>query len=84
MVDRGTISRTLEKVIRTWDWSSTWGWGYPLMAMTAVRFGRVEQAVDILLMNERKNAYLPNGTITNGIRCQFICPGMAVCFTQRP
>jgi len=31
------------------------------MAMTAARLGKPEKAIDILLMDEPKNIYLPNG-----------------------
>jgi protein-glucosylgalactosylhydroxylysine glucosidase len=61
MVNRNIMSRTLEKVLKVWDWNSTWGWDYPMTAMTAARLGQGEQAVDILLMSERKNSFLSNG-----------------------
>ena len=44
--------------MQSWDWSSTWGWDYPLMAMTAARCGEPELAVDVLLMDVPKNRYL--------------------------
>ncbi len=61
MVNRAAMRRTLKKVLQVWNWPSTWGWDYPLMAMTAARLGMGEHAVDILLMDESKNRYLPNG-----------------------
>ncbi len=61
MVNRNTMRRTLEKVLKVWNWPSTWGWDYPLMAMTAARLGLGQQAIDILLMKEEKNTFLPNG-----------------------
>jgi len=33
--DRETMRRTLKKVMKEWDWPETWGWDYPMMAMTA-------------------------------------------------
>ncbi|MCL2595783.1 MAG: hypothetical protein FWD83_09720, partial [Promicromonosporaceae bacterium] len=45
----------------SWDWESTWGWDYPVGAMTAARLGRPADAVDWLLLAAGKNEYLPNG-----------------------
>jgi hypothetical protein len=60
-VDLPTMNRTLDHVLTHWDWPSTWGWDYPLMAMTAARLGRPEDAVKALLLEAPKNRYLPNG-----------------------
>jgi len=61
MVDRETMRRTLHKILGDWDWNNTWGWDYPMMAMTAARLGEGETAVEALLMDKSKNHYLPNG-----------------------
>lgn len=58
---RETMRRTLRKVMESWKWEDTWGWDYPMVAMTAARLGEGELAVDALLMNTAKNRYLPNG-----------------------
>ena len=47
--------------MNNWDWESTWGWDYPLIAMTAARLGEPELAVEALLTDVTKNTYLPNG-----------------------
>jgi hypothetical protein len=60
-VDRETMRRTLHKVMREWNWDETWGWDYPMTAMTAARLGETKIAVDALLMQTPKNRYLPNG-----------------------
>jgi hypothetical protein len=60
-VDRETMRRTLKKIIAGWDWNNTWGWDYPMMAMTAARLGEGELAIQSLLMDKNKNHYLPNG-----------------------
>ncbi|HWW74122.1 MAG TPA: hypothetical protein VNZ44_01930, partial [Pyrinomonadaceae bacterium] len=39
----------------------TWGWDYPMTAMTAARLGDGRAAVDALLLETPKNRYLPNG-----------------------
>ncbi|MFC0212972.1 glycoside hydrolase family 65 [Paenibacillus chartarius] len=61
MTDRETMRRTFDAVMQRWNWDATWGWDYPLTAMTAARLGKPEAAVDILLMDKTTNTYLPNG-----------------------
>ncbi|MDB4889614.1 MAG: hypothetical protein JWL61_1469, partial [Gemmatimonadetes bacterium] len=60
-VDRAAMRRTLDRVMTDWQWSDTWGWDYPLVAMTAARVGEPEVAIDALLMDTPKNRYHPNG-----------------------
>ena len=60
-VNRETMRRTLRKVMKAWQWDKTWGWDYPLTAMTAARLGETKLAVDALLMETEKNRYLSNG-----------------------
>jgi hypothetical protein len=61
LADRETMRRTLRRVVDTWQWDQTWGWDYPLAAMTAARVGEPSLAIDLLLMETPKNRYLPNG-----------------------
>ena len=61
ILDRRLMEATLLDVHREWEWGTTWGWDYPMMAMTAARVGRPDLAVQSLLVNESKNTYLPNG-----------------------
>lgn len=60
-VDRETMRRTLKKVLEVWKWEDTWGWDYPMTAMTAARLGEGKIAVDALLLDTPKNVYLPSG-----------------------
>lgn len=60
-VDGETMRRTLKRVMKEWQWDTTWGWDYPLTAMTAARLGETKIAMDALLLNAEKNRYLPNG-----------------------
>jgi hypothetical protein len=60
-VDRETMRRTLKRVMKEWQWDKTWGWDYPLTAMTAARLGETKIAIDALLLETEKNRYLPNG-----------------------
>jgi len=60
-VDPETMRRTLLKAMKEWRWDETWGWDYPLTALTAARLGEKKIAVEALLMKTEKNRYLPNG-----------------------
>ena len=59
--DPETMRRTLHKVLGEWRWADTWGWDFPMAAMTAVRLGEPETAVDCLFLDSPKNAWLANG-----------------------
>lgn len=48
-VDVPTMGRTLERVHREWKLHETWGWDFPMLAMSAARLGQPEQAVNYLL-----------------------------------
>ena len=60
-INRTVMRETLKHVVRSWQWDRTWGWDYPLTAMTAARLGEPQVAVDALLMSTEKNRYLLNG-----------------------
>ncbi|MEV4112710.1 hypothetical protein [Nonomuraea sp. NPDC049695] len=61
LIDPAVMEATLLYVRDHWDWNSAWGWDFPVMAMTATRLGRPDLAIDALLMDTGKNAYLPTG-----------------------
>lgn len=61
LVDRNTMRKTFDKVMETWHWDRTWGWDFPMAAMTAARLGEPEKAVDALLLDTPRNTYLANG-----------------------
>jgi hypothetical protein len=61
MVDRETMRRTLKKVMKEWNWPETWGWDYPMTAMTAARLGEPAVAIDALMQDTPKNHYAANG-----------------------
>jgi hypothetical protein len=55
-VDRATMGRTLDAVLKEWDsQTKIWGWDYPMIAMTAARLGEPKKAVDILLKSDSPN-----------------------------
>ena len=61
MVDKETMRRTLKKVMKEWTWADTWGWDYPMTAMTAAKLGETEIAIDALLLETPKNGYVESG-----------------------
>lgn len=61
LIDAGTMRATLKDVLADWDWPSTWGWDFPVLAMSAARLGEPELAVQALAMTVPKNEFLPNG-----------------------
>jgi hypothetical protein len=75
LIDPDTMRRTLDNVMRTWDWPSTWGWDYPMLAMTAARLGEPEKAVDALFIESPKNRYLANGHNYQSARLPLYLPG---------
>lgn len=60
-VDKETMRRTLARVMKDWRWPDTWGWDFPMTAMTAARLGEPETAIDALFIDSPKNEWLPNG-----------------------
>ena len=61
LIDERTMHATLTNVFQTWEWPTTWGWDYPVIAMTAARVGEPERAIDALFLDTPKNRYLANG-----------------------
>jgi len=60
-VDRETLKRTMDWIWERWNWADTWGWDYPMLAMTAARLGEPQRAVNALLLDTPKNVYRLNG-----------------------
>lgn len=60
-IDRKVMERTLHRVLECWNYQTLWGWDFAMMAMTAVRLGKPELAIEILLKDTPKNCYLKNG-----------------------
>ncbi len=61
LVDHAVMQKTLDYVLTQWPRDDMWGWDYPMMAMTAARLGRPDQAINALLLDTSKNHYLANG-----------------------
>ena len=60
-VDAATMQRTLVAVQQHWDLRQTWGWDFPLMAMTATRLHEPQKAVDLLLYDAPNNHFGATG-----------------------
>ena len=60
-VDRETMRRTVGWIWDHWNWADTWGWDYPMLAMTAARLDEPSRAIDALLLDTPKNVYRVNG-----------------------
>ncbi|EDY81606.1 hypothetical protein VDG1235_1224 [Verrucomicrobiia bacterium DG1235] len=74
-VDDQRLRQTLVHVLETYDWQHTWGWDYPMIAMTAARLGEPELAIQALLLDVPKNTYLPNGHNYQDDRLRLYLPG---------
>lgn len=74
-VDRGTMEETFDWIWKNWAWQDTWGWDFPMTAMTATRLGLPDKAIDALLMNITTNTYLRNGHNFQDGRLRLYLPG---------
>jgi hypothetical protein len=74
-VDTAIVLKTFAEIFHRWNWESTWGWDYPLMAMTATRLNKPEMAIEVLLMDTQKNTYLVNGHNYQDKRLRLYLPG---------
>lgn len=75
LVGEGVARATLDDVLGDWDWATTWGWDYPMIAMTAARLQDPATAVDALLMAAAKNEHGPNGHNRQDDRLPAYLPG---------
>ncbi len=56
-IDPVAMRRTFEAVEQNWDVRQTWGWDFPMMAMTAARLGEPQKAVDWLFADLKNNQW---------------------------
>ena len=75
MVDTAVMSRTYDLVKKVWHWEHTWGWDFPMAAMTATRLGKRQEAVDALFKEVTTNTFLPNGHNYQNQRLTLYLPG---------
>ena len=74
-LDPGIMKNTLDTVWAKWSWKDTWGWDFPMTAMTAARLRLPGKALDALFMNIRTNTYLKNGHNYQDNRLRIYLPG---------
>jgi hypothetical protein len=74
-LDTTIMLHTFEWVWKNWKWEDTWGWDFPLTAMSATRLGLPDKAIDALLMPVTKNTYLVNGHNYQDERLRLYLPG---------
>lgn len=74
-LDTATMHRTFDLVKKIWHWDHTWGWDFPLTAMTATRLHQPHEAVDALFKKVQTNTYLPNGHNYQDKRLTIYLPG---------
>ena len=74
-LDREIMRNTFNKIWTDWQWHDTWGWDFPMTAMTATRLNMPEKAVDALLMPIITNIYLKNGHNYQTDRLRLYLPG---------
>jgi hypothetical protein len=75
MVDTTIMKNTFNLIWKDWSWTETWGWDFPMTAMTAARLDMPDKAVDALLMNIKTNTYLVNGHNYQDDRLRLYLPG---------
>ncbi|QDW22305.1 hypothetical protein [Flavobacterium sp. KBS0721] len=75
LLDKKIMKNTFDLVWKTWSWDKTWGWDFPMTAMSAARLQMPEKAVEALFMNVTTNTYLKNGHNYQAERLTLYLPG---------
>ncbi len=75
MADTTIMKNTFNWIWKNWNWNKTWGWDFPMTAMTATRLDMPEKAIEALLMNIQTNTYLLNGHNYQSQRLTVYLPG---------
>lgn len=80
--DTVAANKTLDWVMKHWNFQTTWGWDYGMIAMAAVRLGDSKTALDALLIDTQKNTYLKNGhNFQTADRLRLYLPGNGALLT---
>jgi hypothetical protein len=74
-LDTLVMKNTYNLILKIWKWNTTWGWDFPLMAMTATRLHMPDKAIDALFMPVQTNTYLINGHNYQDSRLTIYLPG---------
>jgi hypothetical protein len=81
MIDTAIMHHTYDLIWNEWNWKKTWGWDFPMTAMTATRLEQPEKALDALFMNVQTNTYLLNGHNYQDDRLRLYLPGNGALLT---
>ena len=82
LYNKEKMKATLDWVMKNWNWQTTWGWDYGMIAMTAARLGNPETALKALLIDTQKNTWLPNGhNFQTSDRLRIYLPGNGALLT---
>lgn len=65
-VDQNTFKRTLDKVVKEWQFNRIWGWDFPMLAMAAARTGQSKLAIDLLMHPSPGFQFDEHGLATGG------------------
>lgn len=74
-VDPAIMGATFDEIMDNWQWETTWGWDYPMLAMSAARLEKQDQAIEALFLAANKNTYLVNGHNYQDERLRLYLPG---------
>ena len=69
------MQNTFDWIWQNWTWRDTWGWDFPMTAMTAARLGLADKALDALLMPIQTNTYIVSGHNYQDERLRIYMPG---------
>jgi hypothetical protein len=83
-VDREIMRATLKRVFRDWKWADTWGWDFPMVAMTAAALEERKLVVDALFAESPKNTWLPNGHNWQRTNLPLYLPGNGALLIAMP
>jgi hypothetical protein len=75
MVDTSIMKNTFDSIWSNWNWKETWGWDFPMTAMTATRLNMPDKAINALLVPVQTNTYLSNGHNYQDERLTIYMPG---------
>lgn len=75
LINERVMSHTLDWIVDNWNWPTSWGWDFPMTAMTATRLLQPEKAINSLLLPMQKNTYLNNGHNYQDSRLRLYLPG---------
>ena len=82
LYNKDRMQATLHWVMQHWNWPSTWGWDYGMIAMAAARLGEPDTALKALLLDTPKNTFLSNGhNFQTSDRLRVYLPGNGALLT---